>query len=264
MLEKTRESVLFYVKLDLALIAATATLLTVLKFERSEAIEFISGIKYVVSVIAFLICLGLVIERRIVFLMEWEPEEKTNKKKKIIHKFLYVQIILHIILFVGLVYFAGYYADDYAYKKRNNEASQAISRRIEDFVKENDRLPISLKELFEQYPELNTEVDQFKISEIIYVPETNKSRDLNTSSKIDSLIDSYSRKFFTLNKKRPQSLEELEKKYPELNDQLKNLAKRKKTTTYYVKFPGWDNKINTDDDPIFYCTLTRQTVIDKK
>lgn len=249
--DKSRESVLFYVKIDLALIAAFATISTIFKFERTEVIQFLSSIKYVIVGLTLLACFGLILERKLASLIDFYTNESIAKNIKKIKTYLFLHKGVHITTFLILAFYAGTYADNYIGDKINDNARSEILKSANKFIDEKGRLPNDFDELLLSDLELEKKIRPVEASQIRYSLDAPKNHSLDSLVEADALIKEFYTNFYKVKKRNPKNLKEVELEFPEFSKQLKTIENIGRGAAYWLTLPGRDLKIKTSDDIVY-------------
>ena len=111
LLDRYRENVLFYLKLDLAVMAALAGLASVLKLEGRELIVVLANYSSAIVTLGFLVIYALIFELLITTCRDippWATETKArlrNTFARIVSPFYAIQVFVHIVM---LGYVTGY------------------------------------------------------------------------------------------------------------------------------------------------------------
>lgn len=110
-LDRYRENVLFYLKLDLAVMAALAGLASVLKLEGKELIAVLANYSSAIVTLGFLVIYALIFELLITTCRDIPPWATENKARlrnscvRIVSPFYAIQVVIHIVM---LGYVTGY------------------------------------------------------------------------------------------------------------------------------------------------------------
>jgi hypothetical protein len=106
-IDRLRESAVFYLKMDFALLAAAAALLTLFRLENKEMVKVLSQMSESIDWLLALIAYGLTLERSFVYLPNEFKDEKAARITLWIIKIAFsVQLLLHL-YFLG--YLGGYF-----------------------------------------------------------------------------------------------------------------------------------------------------------
>lgn len=273
-LERYRNTLHFYFKIDFGLLAVIGSIITILKFQRNEIFSFIFDIKYIVLAVLIIICFSFLIETMI-SLVAGNIYEKKKELKNIV-MFIRYSIVFLAFFHAGIFGFVGSYIVGYSEVNVLLTQEEAIFNEIRkdvvDFFESNYRLPSSIYEIYQKYPSVKRDIDDYDGTvlyeikdslsyEIIFGSSFGQHR--NQASIVNILlpvpynlkpIDDSISDFYTIYYRMPYSLLELKtlsKKTASLIDEyiksgLHYLAID--SVSYELRYPGTDNSINTNDD----------------
>ena len=267
---KYRESVIFLIKFDIGILVIFSTAITILKLERLEVIKAVSQTEYIICSILLIIILGLIIERQLVLEYDTNDESLIKKNRKTFKYFLIIQTGLNIFLLGYLAFFSFLYVEDYLTYNRQDTFANQLGEVIMKQIKEEKRLPESLDVVLDANPFLKSFMNEPGISMIKYDKITNPiSLELNESELNERIIQLFreelSKSF--IKDIQSDSYKNYIKKYPLVWNRIKTKPiEHERKFTFLLTLPGYDLKINTQDDFQYKFTniLLFQTILSER
>jgi hypothetical protein len=152
-IEKYRQTCLFYVKIDFGILTVLIAVLGLLKLEEFEVFSYIDELKVIIiSVVLLLVC-GLVFDRWLLYCWSKAKSSAVNAaSSKWIHRGITLQLVLHIFVIAFLAAYALAYASGYTKSFKYGYAIGHIQADIELFKDEQGQFPENLQELAIQFP----------------------------------------------------------------------------------------------------------------
>jgi len=145
MIDRLKSSAQLYVTLDLALLAAFGTLITILRVEPTQIAETIQRLKPGIWVILGLLCSSLILERWVV--LDGESIERNQKEKKLARWLFRAQTVAHVFFFCAIVSgtLGWTQADvDIRTQQTTYDSAQTL---INSFIDKHHRIPRSIQDV---------------------------------------------------------------------------------------------------------------------
>ena len=273
-LEKYKNIIHFYFKIDFGLLAVIGSVVTILKFQRIEIFSFIVEIRYLIILIIVIICFSLLIET-IINLIVSEISEKEKEFKnsiKIIKGSIWFLLVFHITIFCFIGGYIIAYSEEGATHPQAEALYKDIRKGVLDFYNSNYRLPNSLDEIFQRNPHIEQQLDYDNIK-VLYKIKDSLSYEIKFEGPLgehgfptsivvishpipynlkpidDSIID-----FYKIHKRTPYSLIELKTLNKKTSQLISEYIQHGlyymafDSITYELRYLGADNSINTKDD----------------
>jgi hypothetical protein len=167
--EKFRQSCILYIKADLAILAALATLVTVFRIEVKELPNFFGETEIFIIIIISLLIFGTILERWLLFRSIAHNDTPEKKDFILARRMLIIQTVLHILLISGAwAYTSGRVHVRLEYTEQENLYSY-LKGEVSRFLNDNHRLPKSANELTQQYDDVDKYLKRFVTIPFSYV-----------------------------------------------------------------------------------------------